>query len=207
MGLFVLTGAHDCGLMIPVIGKLTQRCVVFSFYIVQVFAVKTWGELASYDDYSGSVTGVKFGKSSSFLVRQNALGLVCVYRSLSLARARSLSLPLFPTFFESVVALSFANQTTSRSAYDKRGTPTHTSPPPPKLVLVDMMLFFVNEGATSRRGALAIISYVQTRFCRNSANTTALPPPPNPWCARHPVTWCSQATSSMDRTVRFFGSV
>lgn len=33
-----------------------------------MFAVKTWGELASYDGYGGSVTGVKFGKSASFLV-------------------------------------------------------------------------------------------------------------------------------------------
>lgn len=31
--------------------------------------MKTWGELASYDDYGGAVTGVKFGKSASFLVR------------------------------------------------------------------------------------------------------------------------------------------
>ncbi|CAM9975277.1 unnamed protein product, partial [Ectocarpus fasciculatus] len=36
----------------------------------KVFAVKTWGELATYDGYGGSVTGVKFGKSASFLVRQ-----------------------------------------------------------------------------------------------------------------------------------------
>ncbi|CAN0249390.1 unnamed protein product, partial [Hapterophycus canaliculatus] len=36
----------------------------------KVFAVKTWGELASYDGYEGSVTGVKFGKSASFLVRK-----------------------------------------------------------------------------------------------------------------------------------------
>ncbi|CAB1099230.1 unnamed protein product [Ectocarpus sp. CCAP 1310/34] len=33
----------------------------------KVFAVKTWGELATYGDYGGSVTGVKFGKSASFL--------------------------------------------------------------------------------------------------------------------------------------------
>lgn len=30
--------------------------------------MKTWGELASYDDYSGAVTGVKFGSNASFLV-------------------------------------------------------------------------------------------------------------------------------------------
>lgn len=30
--------------------------------------MKTWGELASYDDYTGAVTGVKFGTNASFLV-------------------------------------------------------------------------------------------------------------------------------------------
>lgn len=34
-----------------------------------MFAVKTWGELASYDGYGGAVTGVKFGKSANSLVR------------------------------------------------------------------------------------------------------------------------------------------
>lgn len=33
-----------------------------------MFAVKTWDELASYDDYKGAVTGVKFGASANFLV-------------------------------------------------------------------------------------------------------------------------------------------
>lgn len=33
----------------------------------KVFAVKTWGELATYDGYGGSVTGLKFGKSAGFL--------------------------------------------------------------------------------------------------------------------------------------------
>ncbi|CAN0172769.1 unnamed protein product [Pylaiella littoralis] len=33
----------------------------------KVFAVKTWGELASFDGYGGAVSGVKFGKSASFL--------------------------------------------------------------------------------------------------------------------------------------------
>lgn len=35
--------------------------------------MKTWGELASYDGYGGAVTGVKFGKSASFLVRRKQL--------------------------------------------------------------------------------------------------------------------------------------
>lgn len=37
----------------------------------QVFAVKTWDELASYDGCGGSVTSVKFGKSASTLVRRS----------------------------------------------------------------------------------------------------------------------------------------
>ena len=43
---------------------------VFAF-CSQVFAVKTWGELATYDGYGGSVTGLKFGKSAGFLVRKS----------------------------------------------------------------------------------------------------------------------------------------
>lgn len=48
------------------------RTLLFRLVFCQVFAVKTWGELASYDGYGGAVTGVKFGKSASFLVRKQS---------------------------------------------------------------------------------------------------------------------------------------
>lgn len=67
-------------------------CAMFSAG-AQVFAVKTWGVLASYDDYSGSVTGVKFGKSASFLVRKKRAWCGCMPLSVSL------SFPLVSTFF------------------------------------------------------------------------------------------------------------
>lgn len=67
-------------------------CAVFSAG-AQVFAVKTWGVLASYDDYSGSVTGVKFGKSASFLVRKKCAWFGCMPLTVSL------SIPLVSTLF------------------------------------------------------------------------------------------------------------
>lgn len=55
-----------------VVGQSVARATVAVVVVVivrQVFAVKTWGELASYDDYGGSVTGVKFAPNATFLVR------------------------------------------------------------------------------------------------------------------------------------------
>lgn len=49
---------------------------------LQVFAVKTWEELASYDDFSGPVTGVKFGKSANFLVRYRERAMVFIFKDL-----------------------------------------------------------------------------------------------------------------------------